>query len=184
MQHLGTKELQTDRVYLRRLRKEDAQMMYDNWASDSEVTRYLTWDPHTSPEETAQLLAMWEAEYVNPQYYHWAMWHKESHTLIGSISVVSINEETESAMIGYCMSPKFWNQGIMTETVKAVNTFLLKEVGFHRVEAYHHVKNPASGKVMAKSGMIFEGVRRGAVKHRGEYIDVANYAILQKDLHI
>ena len=46
MRHAGTQELETDRLFLRRLLPEDADMMYANWASDPQVTRFLRWEPH------------------------------------------------------------------------------------------------------------------------------------------
>ena len=56
MQHLGTQTLNTKRLLLRPFTVEDAPAMYRNWACDPEVTRYLTWPPHTDPAGTrAQL---------------------------------------------------------------------------------------------------------------------------------
>lgn len=57
MNHLGTKILQSDRLLLRPFALADAEAMYRSWASDPEVTRYLTWPCHASPEVSARLLA-------------------------------------------------------------------------------------------------------------------------------
>ena len=46
MRHAGTQEIVTERLLLRRLLPQDAEMMYENWASDSQVTRFLRWEPH------------------------------------------------------------------------------------------------------------------------------------------
>ena len=59
MRHAGTQELETDRLFLRRLLPEDADMMYANWASDPQVTRFLRWEPHKNALETLGLLAAW-----------------------------------------------------------------------------------------------------------------------------
>ena len=59
MDHKGTVQLQTQRLILRRFAPEDAAAMYANWASDPEVTKYLTWPPHSSAELTGKLLALW-----------------------------------------------------------------------------------------------------------------------------
>ena len=50
MQHCGTKRLETERLILRRYVSEDAAAVYKNWASDDEVTKYLTWPTHKSQE--------------------------------------------------------------------------------------------------------------------------------------
>lgn len=59
MRHSGTQKIETSRLLLRPLLPEDAPMMFDNWASDPEVTRWLRWEPHTSPAETRALLSAW-----------------------------------------------------------------------------------------------------------------------------
>lgn len=183
MKQIGTRELETKRLHLRRIRAEDAETMFDNWASDAQVTKYLTWSPHENREVTRALLSVWEKEYTRNDCYRWGLEEKTTGELIGMLDVVHTEPEIESAVIGYCLSRKYWNQGLMTEAVCAVNRYLLQKVGYNRVEAYHHVNNLASGKVMHKSGMIYEGIRRqGAKDKNGNYCDVAVYAILKKDL--
>lgn len=183
MNQIGMRELETERLLLRRVRAEDAAVMFENWASDAQVTKYLTWSPHENPEATQALLSVWEKEYTRGDCYRWGLEEKATGELIGMLDVVRTEPEIESAIIGYCLSRKRWNQGLMTEAVSAVNRYLLQQAGFNRVEAYHHVDNAASGKVMLKSGMIYEGIRRqGAKDKKANYCDVAVYAILKKDL--
>lgn len=50
MNHIGTKTIETERLILRQFTMEDSQAMFENWASDDEVTKYLTWPTHTSEE--------------------------------------------------------------------------------------------------------------------------------------
>lgn len=73
MKHLGTKVLHTKRLTLRPFTVDDAQEMYDNWASDPEVTKYLTWTPHASVEDTRSLLKIWAEESKKPESYNWAI---------------------------------------------------------------------------------------------------------------
>ena len=60
MKHCGTQELETQRLVLRRLSMDDSEMMYNNWASDKQVTQYLRWNAHRSWGETAETLNEWE----------------------------------------------------------------------------------------------------------------------------
>ncbi len=73
MNHQGTKRIKTNRLILRPFRISDAQKMYDNWASDPEVTKFLTWPTHASAEVTANLLAYWCNQYEKEDYYQWAI---------------------------------------------------------------------------------------------------------------
>jgi len=61
------------------------------------------------------------------------------------------------------------------------NRYLFEEVGMNRIEAAHDVHNPASGRVMQKAGMVFEGIHRQASKNNTGVCDIAIYAILAKD---
>ena len=69
MNHLGTKILKTERLILRPFQLADAEAMFRNWASDPDVTRFLTWPAHASPEVSAKVLADWVGQYVKPEYY-------------------------------------------------------------------------------------------------------------------
>ena len=70
MNHCGTQTLETERLILRRLTMADADAVYRNWASDPEVTRFLTWPTHPDPEVTRQVLAAWLPLYEKKDYYH------------------------------------------------------------------------------------------------------------------
>ena len=83
--------------------------------------------------------------------------YKENMQAIGSISIVNFSDLHEWCEIGYCLSRNYWNNGIMTEALKAVIKLCFTKVGFNRVHAFHHAENKASGRVMLKSGMKYEG---------------------------
>lgn len=162
MNHLGTRELATARLTLRRFEIEDAENMYYNWASDPEVTRYLTWPTHKSVEVTEHVLRDWIGRYEAKDYYQWAIELNELEQPIGSISAVKVDDQTESVEIGYCIGRDFWNKGYTTEALSEVIRFFLAEVGAGRVCARHDANNPNSGKVMEAAGMEYEGTLRKA----------------------
>ena len=176
MNHLGTRELATERLTLRRFEIEDAENMFYNWANDPEVTKYLTWPAHTSVEETEEILKDWMSHYDDVKFYQWAIELNELEQPIGSIGVVKMNEAAECVSIGYCIGAKFWNKGYTTEALKEVIRFLIAEAGAGRVESFHDVNNPNSGKVMLSAGMEYEGtLRRADVNNQG-ICDVAYYS--------
>ena len=182
MQHKGTQQIETARLLLRPFLKEDAEDMFRNWAQDPEVTRFLTWPPHESPEVTRALLALWAKEAAeNPSCYQWAVELKELGRVIGSLSVVHADGETESVELGYCIGKAWWGRGLMTEAVRAVCAYLFEEVGVRRVTARHDVENPASGAVMRKAGMTKEGVLRQSGRNNRGIVDMAVYSILRDE---
>lgn len=179
MKHSGSKIIQTRRLVLRPFCVSDAEQMFANWAGDPQVTKFLTWTPHACAEETRALLAVWEEEAEAPDCYHWAI------TLGGeAIEDISLVEVTgENGIVGYCLSRKYWGKGIMTEAFSAVLAYLFGEVGFHRIEAAHSAENPASGRVMEKCGLRYEGTKRKSFRllSTGEWTDIVFRAILEED---
>lgn len=181
--HKGTQPIHTKRLLLRKFRVDDAQAMFDNWANDDRVTRFLTWVPHGSPDFTKQLLESWCAAYENPSAYNWAI--EFEGKVVGNISVVRLSEKCEYAELGYSLGYDYWNKGIMTEAAKAVIDYLFAEVGVNRVGISHAVKNPASGKVAQKCGLTYEGTKREYYKtSNGEFLDISDYGILRREWEI
>ena len=178
--HKGTQTIETSRLILRRAVREDAEPMFRNWATDPEVTKYLTWPPHENVEVTQNLLERWITEYEKDDYYHWMIVLKEIGEPIGSL-LVSTAGRAQSAHIGYCIGQKWWHKGIMPEAVKAVIKYLFEEVGYHRVEAMHDPNNPNSGRVMRKCGMKYEGTTHASDKNNQGICDADHYAILRSD---
>ena len=159
MKHAGTKTIETGRLVLRPFRIEDAQPMYENWASDPEVTKFLMWPTHTSVEVSREVLKSWICQYSDEKYYQWAIVLKENGDMpIGSIAVVHQNEEIGMVHIGYCIGRRWWHQGVTSEALRALITFFMEEVGVNRAESRHDSNNPNSGKVMEKCGMRLEGI--------------------------
>jgi len=178
--HKGTQLIRTKRLLLRRFSIDDANDMYNNWANDERVTKYLTWRPHASADDTRILLENWCGEYIKYDYYNWLI--EYNNTPIGNISVVRMDNRSEYAELGYCMGYNWWNLGLMTETASAVIDFLFNEIGFNRIGIAHAVKNPASGRVAQKCGLTYEGTKRQYFKaFDGEFHDIAEYAILKSE---
>ena len=177
MKHQGTIILNTQRLRLRPYLPSDAATMFAGWANDPEVTEYLTWEPHGSVEVTEGVIQQWVESYCSDTVYHWGITLEGS--LIGDIAVASWNEKHESCEIGYCLSRACWGQGIMTEALKSVMLYLFETIGFHRVTLRHDSQNPASGRVMVKAGLVFEGCMREAMKRRDDsFADVCIYGAL------
>lgn len=178
MKHIGTKTIETDRLILRRFRLDDAKDMFNNWAKDDEVTKFLTWPAHSSVDVSLEVLSSWIENYTDDKFYQWCIELKETHQAIGSIAVVSLKEDIEAVEIGYCIGRKYWHQGITSEALKALIDFFFNQVRVSRIESRHDNLNPHSGKVMLKCGLKFEGIRIKADKNNTGICDVAMYGMI------
>lgn len=180
MNHCGTQTLESKRLILRKFVHEDARAMYNNWANDGEVCKFLTWQPHESIQVSQSVIDEWIKNYERNDFYQWAIVLKENGDQpIGGISVVSMNEKVKMAHFGYCLGRRWWNKGIMTEALQAVMNFLFDVVGFNRIESRHDPNNPASGKVMQHCGMKYEGTLRSSDWSNQGICDACYYALLK-----
>lgn len=93
--------------------------------------------------------------YKSNDTYQWGI--ELNGVLIGSISIVNVDDYDQKATLGYCLARKFWSNGYMTEAVKAVLQYMFADIGLNRIEASHSTHNIASGRVLEKVGMLLEG---------------------------
>lgn len=182
MIHLGTKELETERLILRRFELTDAEAVFRNWANDPDVTKYLTWPTHTDVGGTLSVLNEWVNRYNDDTFYQWAIVLKSNGTEpIGSISIVKMDERIEMVHVGYCIGKKWWHQGITSEALCELIRFFFEEVKVNRIEARFDPKNSNSGAVMKKCGMIFEGtIKQGDWNNQG-ICDYSMYGLVRED---
>ena len=177
--HKGTQTIVTERLTLRRFRPDDAQAMFDNWASDDEVTKYLTWPSHSDVSISQWVVNDWVSSYEKDDYYQWAIEFEGQP--IGSIAVVDHRDDIARGTLGYCIGRKWWHKGIVAEALKAVMDYLFDEVGMVRLEACHDPSNPNSGRVMAKCGMQYEGTHRRSGRNNQGICDEVFYARLKAE---
>ena len=181
MKHLGTKIIETGRLVLRPFVPEDAAAMFRNWASDPEVTRYLTWPAHETAEVTALVLRDWCRHYSDEAFYQWAIVPRDLGEPIGSIAVVASNSQANWVELGYCIGKAWWHQGMVSEALNALIPFFFEQVGVGRIQARHDPRNPHSGAVMRKCGMRWEGTLRRSDRNNQGICDAVLYSLLKEE---
>ena len=150
------RELETERLRLRALCLDDVQSVYDGWANDPEVTRYLTWNPHQSPEQTRAIMNIWLEEYKKENCFRYGIERKADKALMGMIDVVGFRDGFP--VIGYCSGKQYWNRGYMTEAFRAVVQELFSS-GYKAIIVEAVEENTGSNRVIEKCGFSFVGSR-------------------------
>lgn len=107
---------------------------------------------------------------------------RESGGLIGSISL-RLSPPHDRGELGYWVGRPYWGRGYVTEAAAAVMKYGFETLGLNRIEAHYLSRNPASGRVMQKLGMTWEGRMREHVKKWGQYEDVEACSILRREYH-
>jgi RimJ/RimL family protein N-acetyltransferase len=149
----------TARLTARRPRAEDAPAVFAAYANDPDVTRYLSWAPYTRVELLADFLRDRAADWERPtsQHYAWLLCLRGTDSPIGSIGLMP---DGGKVMCGYVLAKKFWGRGMMTEALTAVVEWTTAQTDVYRVWAYCDAANPASARVMEKSGLTREALLR------------------------
>ena len=181
MKQLGTIELATERLTLRRFELEDAENLFYNCLSSPEVTKYLSWPTNEKVEETEAVIEDWMRQYERPEFYLWAIELNELEQPIGSIGAVGVDEQIDAVELVFCIGKEFWNRGYTTEALTAVIRFLMNDVGCCRVWARHDTNHSYAGKAMEAAGMEYEGTLRKSGKNNQGICDMAVYAKVKSD---
>lgn len=166
--------LETERLILRPFELDDAESMFNNWASDEEVTKYLTWNTHKSIEETKQVLAFWVSQYEKEERINFAIVYKENNELIGGIDVVGYLEGVP--VIGYNLSRKYWNKGIMSEACKKVIE-LLFSLNHEKIIIEAMVENIGSNRVIQKCGGVYDSTSEEYIPKKEKTVTINRYIV-------
>jgi len=179
LNHVGTKEIKTERLLLRKFTREDCEDLYV-FCGNPEVVRFLSYRPHESVETVKNVLDMWVKSYENKAYYHWAIVF--DNKVIGNIEAMNMEDDCFRCHFGWQLDIPYWNKGIMTEAARAVVDFLFGVVGFDRLQSGCDTRNTGSYRVMEKIGMQREALfRRYIYQKDGSIGDKYIYAIIKSD---
>lgn len=178
---VGTQTIETERCILRRIAPGDAHLMYENWARHEEVYRFFPFDPIESEEAYREKVCKWAENDESGSYFHWVIVWKENGEPVGTINLGHVEEDCLMSDTAYMLSPRYWNRGIMTETVRAVLRYAFERVGLNRVQAEVFDGNAASARVLQKCGMRLEGTARQRYRKDGAWVDVHQYAAVKGD---
>lgn len=151
---MNTPTLHTPRLTLRPPRREDAPATFAAYAQDADVTRFLVWQPHRTLADTEAFMERLLAATASGKQHSWILERPDDGAVLGSFA---LRLDGHKADVGYLLARAAWGQGLMTEALRAVIGFAWTLPQVQRVWAVCDVDNPASGRVMEKAGMQYEG---------------------------
>jgi RimJ/RimL family protein N-acetyltransferase len=172
--------LTTERLVLRQFALSDAPTI-QRLAGAPEIAAG-TFMPHPYEDGMAeQWITDQQANYEQGLQYNFAIVLAAENVLIGSIGFV-LTSAHQHAQLGYWIGVPYWNQGYCTEAARAVIQFGLRTLALNRIWAPHFKSNPASGHVLQKIGMQYEGCQRQHYRYNDRFEDTLLYGILHQDL--
>ena len=177
MEYAKMRELNTPRLRLRRLVPEDAPVYFERIGRSTAVTKYMLWNPHTDISESEASIQKALRRYEEGKCYRWGIALRTDCSLIGVIELLKFNEIDNTCSFAYMLGEDFWNKGYGTEAVKAAFAFAFTELKVSAIHSDHFSDNPASGAVMRKAGMRFQGTVRDKYEKNGRKYDADQYQI-------
>lgn len=180
MKFLGTKPLETDNCYLRKLHINDAEMLFDNVFADPKVSRYMSWNCYNNVNDVVNYLTKWQDYYKKNECY-WGVFLKEDNTLIGTIYLYPENINANLGFISYCFGSRFWGKGFATETVKAVLKYGFHYLEYNNITTFCAKSNYRSKRVLERLGFTCEGIMRMRDKTDFGYEDCMYYSLLSSE---
>jgi RimJ/RimL family protein N-acetyltransferase len=149
------KILKTERLRLRKAKLSDAEAIFRQYAEDPQVIKYVSWHAHRNLEETREYMRMCMMAWDVAKAFHWVIETRDDKEVIGMI-IARVNAEKWE--LGFVLAQAYWGRGFMTEAVKALIAWALKQNEIFRVWAVCDIDNKASARVMEKAGMVREGI--------------------------
>ena len=137
--------------------------------------------PHPYTEDDARTYISGNEEArAKDQDFPCAMTLKDTDAIIGGCGLI-VNSRFECAEMGYWIAVEHWGKGYATEAAKAIIRHGFDVLNLNCIEAHHFITNPASGRVLTKAGMNFEGRLRQRVKKDGRFLDIDMYSIIRSE---
>ena len=147
----------TQRLTLRPPIMDDAEAIFEGYAQDADVTRWLMWKTHDDIATTRAFLESCEVAWQNRSGFPWVITRNADKVLMGMIDA---RPGEHGVCVGYVLAKPYWNHGYMTEALSEVIRWAFTHETIYRVWAFCDVENHGSRRVMEKAGMSREGILR------------------------
>ena len=177
MRHQSMEQLKTDRLLLRKLRREDAALYYKRLGSSEAVTRYMLWTPHKEMAESVASIEKALRRYEEGECYRWGVALQSDDTIIGVVELLKFDKARSSCSFAYMLAEEFWGKGYGTEALSAALNFAFEKLEVNLVEADYFADNEASGAVMRRVGMKYVTTQVGKYEKNGVKYDAPVYRI-------
>ena len=99
---------------------------------------------------------------------------------IGGVGL-RVEDPHQHAELGYWLGVPYWRQGYATEAAGEMLRYGFVELGLHRIFASHFRHNPASGRILVKLGLRYEGCQREHLRKWDQFVDSELYGVLRQE---
>jgi ribosomal-protein-alanine N-acetyltransferase len=171
--------VETERLLLRGWDLRDAEPLFE-YASDPEVSRYVSWDTHEHLSDTYGFLNGVVAQNYSLGELDYALCRGDSPDVpIGGVGLYWRGKDHGVMELGYVLRREHWGKGYVPEAGRALVIRAFESTNAMRIFAPIFAENARSRRVAEKIGMKLDGVLRSAAQWKGSRRDMAIYSILR-----
>lgn len=182
--HIGTQIIETEHLILRRFEYSDVDAMLQNWVADEAVQSMYSEPVYQTKEAVLELLERYISSYEQPDYYRWAIIHRETGACIGQIAFFLVDSKNHFAEIEYCIGAAFQCRGYATEAAQALIRFGFEQIHLHKIQICTKTINAPSKRVIEKCGFTYEGTLRDYFYMNGAYVGRLYYSMLEDEYNL
>ena len=175
------RDLETERLLLRKITVEDAEELYKNVYSNYEYIKFYFQVPLNTFEDYLPLVEKYKDWYDNGNHFRWGIMIKETKEMIGHIKLHSKDGLNNNCKIAYVIGYDFRKKGYAREAVRAVLNFGLNIANYHRIDAEIVYSNVDSIALVEAVGMSYEYTRKDGYKLGDDYYDQRVYTLIKKE---
>jgi RimJ/RimL family protein N-acetyltransferase len=176
-------QLRTERLLLRPFTPQDASIV-QQLAGDKAIADTTLHIPHPYPDGLAERwISTHDLRFRDGREAVYAITLADNWQLIGAVGLTIIPDHRR-AELGYWLGRPYWGQGCTTEAARELLRYGFTELGLNRIFAFHFSRNPASGRVMQKIGMQYEGTLRQHIAKWSQFEDLKMYGILKDEFNL
>ena len=170
-----------DKLELRTLVSGNADEVFEVIDKNRDYLReWLPWvDGTKSPYNTRESIGRWKKGIKDKADYTFGIFSGGNY--IGNMGVHNINTFSDSAMIGYWLSPEWQGKGIMTDCVRALTNYCFSELNLNSVHIACADANKKSRAVPERLGFVQEGILQDCLKYHGVYFDEVIYGVVKRN---
>lgn len=169
--------LRTRRLLMRDIREEDARRIFD-MRSNGRVNQFIARENMQEEESAGILVQKTRKAYKDGLAIGWAGILRDEGSIIGTCGFNRIELFNQRAEIGGEMATEFWGKHLAVEAVAAILHFGFETMKLHSVEAKVNPDNRGAIALMEHLGFRKEAHFREYFQFRGEWQDLAVYAVL------
>ncbi|PXV62059.1 ribosomal-protein-alanine N-acetyltransferase [Dysgonomonas alginatilytica] len=171
--------LHTERLSLIEIKQDHLNDLFQIF-SNPEVTRFYNLLPFKEPKDAQKFIDWYQSRFTEGLAIRWGIALKGEQSIIGTIGFNNYTKH-HRANIGYDLQKEYWNNGYITEALKAIISYGFKELEINRIEAEVMSGNESSEKALHKMNFTKEGVLREWMFWNSKYYDMIMYSLLKRE---